>query len=437
MGGKHFRSLRREAAAALVGPEHHISSWLALHVFSPQLQDPLLYVISTGVTFIRRLYHTNHILAQTFVTAVSTHTGPAIGPAGALARYLNLIGWVLSTDGHLTLDGYLSVSLRSDSLRHIRRVLRQAWAYHIARQICHRKGVEPHPFDFSILSRALQSMSVTCLKQIAYNLTGGYQVGAVKALRSHAASELCTFCNQPDTHHHQQLHCPAFQATRDRHPQAVSYLERNAAKVWLPLPHSFPDIENLRQLLCHRGCDTGHTPICHNHNTLHFYTDGSADTPLHHETRRAAWSVVQFQPDDTTTPYIVIKIQHVAGHQSIARAELAAVTWIVQYVTDQQWSQHVTITTDSQYVINSIFQLTQPNCRPSWHRLANADLLQVLASRWHPNQFTVRKVKSHQDLHTLPSGSSLHDALGNDWADQAAVRARQTDHPVCNTISPS
>lgn len=113
VGDVHFRSLRREAATALVGPEHHISSWLALHVFSPHLQDPLLYVISTAVSFVRWLFHTNSTLAQTFLMAVVNHHGPAVGPAGALARYLTLIGWTVDSTGRLTLDGYF-ISLSSE-----------------------------------------------------------------------------------------------------------------------------------------------------------------------------------------------------------------------------------------------------------------------------------------------------------------------------------
>lgn len=102
--------------------------------------------MSTALSFIRRWFHTNTDLAQDFVTAVATHTGSAVGPAGALARYLSLLGWARSRDGCLTLDGYLFVSLQYDSLKHIRHTLRQAWAYHLARQICHRKGVDQYSF---------------------------------------------------------------------------------------------------------------------------------------------------------------------------------------------------------------------------------------------------------------------------------------------------
>ena len=375
VGDKHFRTLRREATTALVGPETQISSWLAVHLFSSQLQDPLLYVIATGLSFVRRLYHTNPSQAQDFVNSVIVHQGNPIGPAGALARYLQLVGWSLTNDGTLTLDGYLSISLQHDSLRHIRCTLRHSWAYYLNRQICHRKGVPSVPFDYTVLSRALRSMSSTAIRQIAYNLTGGYQVGAVKAQWTSTIDIKCPHCGEPDTHAHQQLYCPTFAAVRQRHPQAIAYLTHNPQKLWFPLPHSFPDFAILRQLLAFRGQDTEHTPIYLGGDALYFYTDGSADTPVHPGTRRAAWSLIQFCPETFNQSYITIKIQHVQGPQTIARAELAAITWIVQHVTQQHWPHRLTITTDSQYAINVIAHVSQAVRPPSWHKFANADLL--------------------------------------------------------------
>ena len=434
VGEAHFRTLRREAARALVGPHAQVSSYLAVHIFTPQLQDPLLYVLSTALSFLRRLFHTNSALASTFLAAVVHHVGPAVGPAGALARYLNLLGWSLDLQGQLTLDGYLSVSVQNDSLRHIRSTLRRAWAYHLHRQISHRKGIPPVPFDYDILSRALRRIPMTSLRQIAYNLTGGYQVGAVKAQWSATVEAACPFCGQLDTHQHQQLACPQFQHIRTRHPQAVTYLTNNLNKLWLPLPQSFPDICMLRQLLSFRGQDTDHTIIQQGQQVLMFFTDGSADTPLHPETRRAAWSVIQYQPDSVTHPFLTIKIQHVQGPQSIARAELAAVTWLVQHIATSQRSERVIITTDSQYVINTVSQLTSDTAVPTWHRLAHADLLRILITHWNPEQFLLRKVKSHQDISQLPPGQTRAAAIGNSWADHAAVKARQTDHPLINQL---
>ena len=304
----------------------------------------------------------------------------------------------------------------------------------IHRNICHRKGAPEHPFDYTLLSRVLQSMSVTILRQIAYNLTGGYQVGAVKALWTSTVDANCPFCGQVETHSHQQLDCPAFAHVRQRHPLAVRYLTDNPHKLWLPLPHSYPDLAVIRQLLRHRGDDTGHTTIQQEGNVIYFYTDGSADTPIQPATRRAAWSIVQFLPNTSATPFLTIKIQHVQGAQSIARAELAAVAWIVQHAFTHQWHQQVVITTDSQYVINTVRETTNPTIHPSWHRLANADLLRIISQCWRPTQFVLRKVRSRQDIHNLPPGPTRDDALGNSWADLAAVRARQTEHPVIDQL---
>ena len=91
-------------------------------------------------------------------------------------------------------------------------------------------------------------MSTTAIRQIAYNLTGGYQVGAVKAMWTS-----CPFCDQVDTHAHQQLECPAFLEVQQRHPRAIAYLRSNPHKLWLPLPISFPEISTIRQLLSCRG----------------------------------------------------------------------------------------------------------------------------------------------------------------------------------------
>ena len=67
---------------------------------------------------------------------------------------------------------------------------------------------------------------------------------------------------------------------RHRHPQAITYLERFPAKLWLPLPWSFPEMFTLRQLLTYRGQPTEHTDIRMDSGVLYFYTDGSADNPL-------------------------------------------------------------------------------------------------------------------------------------------------------------
>lgn len=79
------------------------------------------------------------------------------------------------------------------------------------------------------------------------------------------------------------------------------------------------------------------------------------------------------------------------------------------------------------YAINMVTQVSRPGYH-TWHRLANADLLQILATCWDSNRFELRKVRSHQVPQDLPPGQARDDVIGNSWADHAAVRARLTDH---------
>ena len=180
--------------------------------------------------------------------------------------------------------------------------------------------------------------------------------------------------------------------------------------------------------MSYRGQSFGHTNVCLEQNMLFSYTDGSADNPISSETRRAAWSVVQFAPASDTSPYLTIKLEHVSGQQSISRAELAAVAWIVQHTVQSRWTQQVIITTDSQYVIDTVNQVVNATSPQSWHRLAHADLRQIIQQNWNSQRFQLRKVRAHQNVALLPPGPDRHDAVGNMWADMAAVRVRHSDN---------
>lgn len=190
--------------------------------------------------------------------------------------YLSLLGWSFSAEGVLHLDGSLSVSVTTDSLHDIRSALRQSWAYYIQRQISQRKGTVDHPFDFTVLHKATQSMSVSELKQIAYDLTGGYQVAAVKSTWSSVVDANCLFCNQLDTHRHRWTAPRSTMFGNDTHRQSP---QQFPDKLWLPLPWSFPEVITLRQLLAFRGQPTKHSPIQMDPDVLYFDTDGSADNP--------------------------------------------------------------------------------------------------------------------------------------------------------------
>lgn len=142
-------------------------------------------------------------------------------------------------------------------------------------------------------------------------------MGAVKATWSNTTSDKCSFCRSLDTHSHRQLECPTFQSVRSRHPQAITYLQKSNCGSHSHGP--IPDIQTLRQLMSYRGQNTEHTHIRLDGNILYFYTDGSADTPVCPDTRRAAWSAIQFYQQMPSPPTSRLRSNMFPAHSGLNR----------------------------------------------------------------------------------------------------------------------
>ena len=279
VGEAHFKELRRAATTALVGPEQQASSWMAMHFLSTRLQDPLLYVLCTALSFLRRLFMHHPDKAQSFLLAVCSHVGHPHGPAGALACYLQRVHWKLTPDGLLSCPGNIQISIKLDTPRDIRKWLRRAWTEVVFRQTQHRKGVTNLPFDASLFQRVLGRPTSTEIKILAKDITGGYQVGAVKAQWSSATDGKCPYCGQLDTHAHRQLECPDFDSIRALRPAAVQILKANPYMLHFPLPLQHESVHHLRFLLSQRGQTACPTTIQTAAECIFLYTDGSADNP--------------------------------------------------------------------------------------------------------------------------------------------------------------
>ena len=429
VGENHFKELRRAATTALVGPEQQASSWLAMQFLSLRLQDPLLYVICTALSFLRRMFTHHPETAQLFLEAVCTHTGNPHGPAGALACYLHRVQWKITSDGLVICPSQIRISVKHDTPGAIRKWLRRAWDDVVYDRIRHRKGVTNVPFHADLFHKVLHKLTPTEIKILAKDITGGYQVGAVKAQWSSTTDGNCPYCQKLDTHSHRQLQCPDFEQVRNTHPSAIQILRANPYMLHFPLPLQHESVSRLRSLLCQRGQVPCVATIETTTRSIFLYTDGSADTPSVTEFQRAAWSVIQYNPDCNLVPFRTVLVQHVHGRQTISRAELAAIAWIVRECYIAAIPDQVIITTDSQYAINVIRHVTQTPQIVIPPHMAHSDLLQDIQAHWIPNQFIIRKIKSHQMLCHAKNGVEEIDISGNDFADRAAVCARKTDHP--------
>lgn len=69
-----------------------------------------------------------------------------------------------------------------------------------------------------------------------------------------------------------------------------------------------------------------------------------------------------------------MQTQHAHGRQTISRAELAAITWTIQESSRANIRAQITITTDSQYAIDTITRVTDSPHIPLRQSMAHVGL---------------------------------------------------------------
>ena len=430
IGQKHFTSLRRAAATVLVGDYKHASSFVALHYLSAKIQDPMLYLITDMLTTLRRyfLYYPN--LASQVLQTIRAFDGKVRGPASALASYLRLLNWSITSTATLLGPGGLRINIPSSSNRQIKNQLRISWDWFCHNNILHRKGVPSEPFDSTTTLRLLNKLSDRHRRILALSLTSGWQsLGGIAQWAATQEPE-CPWCKQHDTHCHQLLDCPTFAELRAQHPQAITYMNRNRRVCWFPLPMHHPDTGLARQamFLRHRTIFTNPPQSLARHSVI--YTDGSCDDTRDPYTARAAWAAIYRAPHpDNANPqaFSVLACGHCPGHQTINRSELYAITIAVEHIAAYPSDAQVTFVTDSQFVADVIQDINTGNIWNHPHKKARWDLIQRLIELWHPLRFILMKIRSHQDISQAQGEEEAWHIYGNSCADIVAGRMRLTD----------
>lgn len=127
------------------------------------------------------------------------------------------------------------------------------------------------------------------------------------------------------------------------------------------------------------------------------------------------------------TPYLkCIQTGLTHGSQTVARAELIALTEACQHAVDSPSCCSAEFIVDAQciYIYNQCDK-SGANGKNPWHKVKNCDVMQKLWSLWKQKDFIVTKIKSHQQLHMAKNNMDKWNILGNHFADCAAGLALQ------------
>ena len=430
MGSQMFAKLRRAACRALIGNHPFASAFVACSALCPGLQDPLLFVISNALRNLRRLHVYCPEMAIEFCAAVAGFTHQhAYGPASSLKLYLDQVEWNLDANGIITGPGGLDIAIFDSSSKEIVSAITRAWEFFVFKCIQHRKGIQQN-INFDVTQKVFQSLTIKERSIVALNVVGGFQSEATKKIWDDECQGLCPICGELDDRPHPLIHCSAWVDIRAKHQDAVDLLRGMRSDwIYLPFARKHENVDLLQTIF-----NTRLVPepivlekIRLGEDRVHFrmFTDGACVMPTDRTCRRASWAVIQdiacdhhqrsiqghsirHLNDNTCVPNLrctAVSLLH--GQQTAARAELMAIVYAIRCVCLTDAGATADITTDSQYVVQTINNIIHPSKNCHDHQIANFDLVKALRANWRSDRHQIKKIKAHRDVADATSEDDL------------------------------
>eukprot|EP00438_Fugacium_kawagutii_P019182 Skav219371 [mRNA] locus=scaffold76:638676:640538:- [translate_table: standard] len=328
-------------------------------------------------------------------------------------------------------DTILTFSLLTSPLEEIIEAATQAWIREVLQVRLLRPEWQFLPTLDIHATRNLMKAADLNGEQKAYavHLTGASMQGT-KTKHFLDTEGKCSLCGHLDTQRHRVMECPATSALRAQYNDLHEALqEQHTCHVDLPAVYAPDHTPFMQWYMQHRPAPDF---IPEPQQPVYYYTDGSCSHPQSFHFRRAAFSVISCQSvteaqqkaaisryqrtGDLPEQFRVQAVGEVRGRQTISRAELQAVAWIIQHVP------RACIYTDSQYVCNIVALLRRTLDIRTLHKRKNFDILLQMHAHLTDNHM-IYKIKSHAiDIQC----DSLYDTwhkLGNEAADKAAKQA--------------
>ena len=455
IGQSHFEKLRRSATTALIGNHKQASSWLACCFLHRKILDPQFFALCEMLCLFRQLCAIEPEDASSIlmiaVANIDSPTKQSWGPGTAMAVYLHRCGLTIDHNGCVEGRYQHKINVTEASCPEIKKFLELQWQYFVHSQIVHRKGAsESFLFHRDIMVDVLRHFPEGDLKGLFLNITGGFQSGASKSMCYQDASELCPFCNEPDTKDHRLLTCKNFQKVRMRHQGALKVLSEDFPSwIWLPIAYEHNDAPFLRTVMQNKPHISQNNPAqwgFPQSGVIHVYTDGSCVNSNDRDSRRAGFSVVVdlAENDDERAVLLekyantgvvpevfrILTTAHVSGNQTPARGELSAVAHFLRSIETFNLSEiRCVFHSDASYVLNVIEKICSDGL-PKGHRTTNFDLWQIIRRTWKKEKYDIQKVKAHEKILPYHDVREAWQRLGNHIADEAAKASLQHEVPV-------
>ena len=447
VGVAHLNSLRSCIANSILGDKSRsCNPAILLNFAHHKLVDPNIFVVLQAVQKARRfLLKCDALIKREFLKIVATPvatTGKAHGPAGTLREYLLRIGLQCDSLGNIFMTHTIRCNLLTSSMRTLRNFLLDAWQDDFFKLQTQRTKL----FHFPKMARVatIQTLAKYPPKErlrLLREISGSYQTRSQQATWDPDTPDICQWCKcQRDTKWHRLGECTAFAEYREPFSHVIQYLEEHQSP-WIEIPVLFENTDD--EIITHMHYSMPSPEISESlieniQNTfgtqqIVAFTDGSCQHPAMMSSRYAAYSIVidlctsEHQRQEEANQFLLngsmpetlqlLGVARLQGAQNILRAELSAILEVFRLF------DNILVYTDSAASISAIEKVTSATSVLEFADHSEFDLL----VQFHQLDLTnrkVQKIKAHLDPRETHDSSLRYRQLGNQMANDEAIKAR-------------
>ena len=274
-GRQRLHKLRSNAARAIVGRYHTLSSSAALHLL-PGVQDPEVYLQCHQARQLHRAFQAMPDVAAQVLSIASIPGEPksVFGPGTALRSTFGRLGWTIGPDGTFRGPGHVRFHIRLSSPKQITAAIEAGWGEQVQGMCRDRVGLQGLGVPDRVVTQSVfKGLKAWEQAIVARHVTGAFMSNAEKSTWSRVVEEFCPLCGQIDTKGHRIFHCPALQHVRGDHQDLLDEVARSFPSwVHLLVAEEHEDVLLLRLLTASRRLPAPLSPPL-GFRHLHLFTE--------------------------------------------------------------------------------------------------------------------------------------------------------------------
>jgi hypothetical protein len=304
LGEHHYTSLRTGATRGLKVHKSGMNPMVHLGLVEHPRFDPQFHAILQTAMLIRShgpsIEQFEFILQELHAPWKSKQPPP--GPCHVLLARIHQLGWAWRFNDVFVDHQGLPIKLLRCPIQELKTRLRDGWQKRVLGIIQARPTFEGAPYmSPQITTASMNKFPPEQQALLRTSLNGSFFTADHAPHQDPNASDLCKFCQRPDSQKHRHWECPYFSDCR----QGLTTVQIDAIQQmppvthvhgWVPQPPTQREFQEMLLGIPDESTNFLSPPVRSDH--VHAFTDGSCLDPTSDLTRLASWGVTIGSPQD-------------------------------------------------------------------------------------------------------------------------------------------